>query len=37
MEYWLDINIEDINKYYIIEVQIIKKLKLESIWGFAVF
>ena len=31
IEYWLAINIEDINKYYIIKIQIIRKLKLESI------
>ena len=31
VEYWPTINIEDINKYCIIEVQIITKLELESI------
>jgi len=31
MEYWLAVNVEDINKYYIIKVQIVKKLELESI------
>ena len=37
MEYWLAVNIENINKYRIIKIQIIKKFKLESIQGFAVF
>ena len=36
MEYWLTINIKDINEYYIIKVQIVKKLELEFIWGFTV-
>jgi len=36
VEYWLAVNVEDINKYYIIKVQIVKKLELKSIWGFAV-
>ena len=31
IEYWLAINVEDIDKYYIIKVQIIKKFELESI------
>jgi hypothetical protein len=31
MEYWLAVNIEDINEYHIIKVQIVRKLELESI------
>jgi len=31
MEYWLAVNIEDINKYCVIKVQIVRKLELESI------
>jgi len=31
MEYWLAVNIEDINKYRIIKVQIVRKLELKSI------
>ena len=37
IEYWLAINVEDIDKYYIIKVQIIKKFKLKSVWGFTIF
>jgi hypothetical protein len=31
VEYWLAVNIKDINKYCIIEVQIVRKLELEFI------
>ena len=36
MKYWLAVNVENINKYYVIEVQIVKKLKFESVWEFTV-
>ena len=31
IKYWLTVNIKNINKYCIIKIQIIKKLKLKSI------
>ena len=37
VEYWLAVNVRNINKYCVIKVQIIRKLELEFIWGFAIF
>jgi hypothetical protein len=36
VEYWLAVNVEDIDEYRVIKVQIVRKLELESVWGFAV-